>query len=140
MNILHPDRSVCVVGFYPCPETTSNNRGLTESHYRALYLTYGVSIRLVETPEEIKFSTKITYVAVEQENKSSIPMREFVHPDKAAYVVGNSTYQFPSFWCDVSYRVHIDVPHMAKPLYGDQAAVIILNDRYMKNESKLQQL
>lgn len=86
------------------------------------------------------FSTKISYVAVEQENKHTVPMSEFVHPEKAAYVVGNNDYQFPSFWCDASHRVHIDVPHMKEPLYGDQAAVIILNDRYMKNESKLQQL
>ena len=138
MNLFTNNRAVCVIGFYPYPETTSWNRPLTEGRFRALHFTYGVNIRLIKSPDEIMFSTEITYVAVEQKNKYSIPLSEFIHSDRAAYIVGNSTYQFPSFWCDVNSRVHIDVPHMKAPLYGDQAAVIILNDRYYKDESRLQ--
>jgi hypothetical protein len=127
------DHKVHVVGFWPCPETTLHTKQLIRQHYAALHWTYDVSIRILNDPEDIHFLPNITYIAVEQESKTSIPIADFVHPDKAVYVVGSSKYQHPSFWMNADHRVHIDVPHMNHPLYGDQAMAIILHDRYLKN-------
>ena len=124
---------VYVIGFYPCPETVSANKPLTRWHFEALHYTYGVTVQLLDDPGQILPFNKTPIVAVEQKNSSTIPIESFAHPEQAVYVVGNNSYSHPSFWFDAEYRVHIDVPAMDHPLYGDQAASIILHDRYMKN-------
>lgn len=125
-------KDVFVLGFYPCPESTLHNKQLTNYHYRALRSTYGVTVGILHDPSRIHFLKGISYIAVEQKTDTSISLKDFVHPERAVYVVGNSQYQHPSFWMEEDYRVHIDVPHMDEPLYGDQAAAIVLQDRSNK--------
>jgi len=130
------NKGVYAAGFYPCPETDAfGNKSLnwTDTRFRALHFVYDITVQVLHEPEDLIALKTPVFVAIEQQNEHTEPLSDFVHPEKVLYIVGSSRYEYPSFWFDTPLRVHIDVPHMKYPFYGDQALAIALNDRYLKN-------
>ncbi|MGI9251039.1 MAG: hypothetical protein ACR2PR_07550 [Pseudohongiellaceae bacterium] len=121
-----------VIGFYPNPETNAYNIQLFEWHYRALHFTYRVNVQMVSAPAQITDLFGGAIVAIE-EDPDAVPIEDFEHPDQAVYIAGNSLYQFPSQFTRCTHVVQIPVPDPEHPLYGSQAAAIVLNDRRMKH-------
>lgn len=123
------------MGMYPTPETTPENRKHMDQTFRALACTYSASMEVIDDPKQ-QMPIHVTRVAVE-ESADSIDLQDFIHPTRCAYYVGNSDYPSPSEWCKADYIIRISVPVAEHPLYGQQALAIVLNDRYIKNGSKL---
>jgi hypothetical protein len=126
---------IYLIAFYPSPETNGQNRYIIDCTYRALKDTYRCNIMVISDPKEAnELMTFIPIIAIEEENKNTQALANFEHPEKAAYLVGNSQYRWPSYWFNnVVAKVHIPTPVHDAPLYGFQAASIVLNDRYIKN-------
>lgn len=122
-----------VVGFWPSPETTKKTKNAYLQHYKALHWTYDVEVQVVSRPEEVFLFPNYNVISVEEHHEDS-DIVDFVHPEKALYIVGSSTYPRATevFKCDG--KVSIKVPKPDHPLYGSQAMAIILQDRYNKHE------
>lgn len=129
------NKGLYLVAFYPFPETDYRTRSAFEVCYAALMDAYQCDIMIINDPKEANaLMNFVPIVAIEEENKNTQPLAEFEHPEKVAYLVGNTTYRWPSYWFDdVVAHVHIPTPTFDAPLYGFQAASIVLHDRYMKN-------
>ncbi len=126
------DKTIYIVGMYPSPET-GDNREPWEYNYRALAFAYNCNVQLIREPNEAMNLQSLVSVAIEQKNENSIPLPEFVHPERAVYYAGNSKYPTPSYWANTDMAVHIDTPGgLEHSLYGHQAAAIVLHDRMIK--------
>ena len=121
-----------LIGFYPYPETNPANAKVFEQHYLSLHFTYQVNVQVVRDPAEIFPGFEGAIVSI-QEGDHSHELEDFVHPEQCIYVAGNSMYQYPADFMHTDYQVRIQVPAPDHPLYGDQAAAIVLNDRRLKN-------
>jgi hypothetical protein len=97
-------------------------------------------------PKEFLPIAGYSYVAIEEKTAFTTHIKDFVHPKKAVYIVGNSKYRWPSGHIDVQYKVHL--PNAGPtptpegvwrhhPLYGFQAASIVLNDRIIKHGTNI---
>lgn len=122
-----------MVGFYPFPETTPVNKKAYEMPYRALFDSYICCVQMIDKPEELAF-TRSPIVVIEERtnNPAQVNLVDFQHPERCTYIVGNSIYRWPSAKFDSIARVYIDTPAFDRPLYGSQAAAIVLQDRYQK--------
>lgn len=136
MISFHHKSGVYLVAFYPSPETTPENKQDMHLAYSVVSSTYNCNYQLITEPEEALDLHCYPYVAIEEKNQYTTPLNDFIHPEKAVYVVGNSKYRWPSGWIDVDHKVHIPVPNN-EPLYGHQAATIVLHERYMKHGTSL---
>ena len=98
--------------------------------------TYGVSLQLVDTVEEVMLGGNHPIVVIEEERQGfeSTELRHFTHPKDAMYIVGSSQYRWPSEHFPADFRVHIKTPKPDHPLYGDQVLAMVLNDKESKNE------
>ncbi len=134
LHYLIKDKSVYLIALWPYPETNPGTIAVWEFNYRALFSTYKLNLQIVSEPDLTMDLHTIPSVAIEQKTKNTIPIQDFVHPEKAVYYVGNSKYSHPSHWAKTDFSVHIEAPSMYEhPLYGHQAAAIVLHDRYLKN-------
>lgn len=127
------DKSLYVVGLYPSPETDDTNRDFMWNTFLALSWTYNCNVILARDPKEVINLRALPQIGVEQKTAYTIPLQDFEHPETAVYYVGNSQHSHPSYWAETDRAVHIDVPALEHPLYGCQAAAIVLHDRYIKN-------
>lgn len=131
------DKSIYVVGLFPSPETTEENELFMWQTYLALSWTYTCNVIVAKSPIGLPNLHSLPYIAIEQKTANTIPLQSFEHPEKAVYYVGNSKWSHPSYWAKTDMAVHIDVPELEHPLYGCQAAAIVLNDRYIKNGTSI---
>ena len=129
------DKTIYVVGLYPSPETDETNMDFMWWTYLALSWTYGCNVVLAKSPQEVPNLHALPYIAVEQKTHQSTALKDFIHPPAAVYLVGNSKWSHPSYWAKADMAIHLDVPYVEHPLYGCQAAAIVLNDRYIQNAS-----
>ena len=129
------DPHIFIVGFYPHPECDDPVRKQRfECHYWSLMHTYGVSLQLVDSVDEVMLGGDHPIVVVEEERDGveSVELIRFTHPKNAMYIVGNSEYRWPSDHFDADFRVHVKTPKPDHPLYGDQVLAIVLNDQENK--------
>lgn len=140
MRRIIKDKTIYLLGLY---ETIGTNKSFMSSTYLALSWTYNCNVLIVNDPKELPNLHSLPYVAIEEKTSTTTNVVDFVHPKKAVYLIGNPKYSHPSYWANADYSVHIDVPKSdynqygcestSHPLYGCQAAAIVLNDRYIKN-------
>jgi len=128
------DPRINVVAFWPYPETTPANKQAFALDYNALSVVYGVGVQMVDFPSEELFFNSSPLIAVEEwtNNPTAVALKDFEHPINATYIIGNSQYRWPSGHYDVAHKVYFRTPNLV-PLYGHQAAAIILQDRCEKN-------
>jgi hypothetical protein len=126
-----------MVGFYPYIRTNNpvHSKKSFELCYRALMDSYNCNLIMIEHPEEfLNLLSSLPYISIEEKSKDTEPLASFEHPEEAVYFFGNIKYGRPSYWFNnVVAKVHIPTPVHDAPLYGFQAASIVLNDRYIKN-------
>lgn len=128
------DKTIYLIALWPNPETNPRTIETWEYNYRALQATYRLNLQIISDPSLIMDLHTIPSVAIEQKAKGTVPLQDFVHPDKAVYYVGNSKFTHPSYWAMTDFAIHIEAPELYDhPLYGHQAAAIVLHDRYLKN-------
>jgi len=84
---------------------------------------------VVYNPEEVINLPDLPLIALEEPHHATTDLRSFSHPADAIYVVGNSRYPRPSDYFLAAHRVSIKAPGSGHPLYGDQVAAIVMNDR-----------
>lgn len=132
--------NVDIVGFYPNPETENDEvrRYSFACHYRALAISYKVNVQLIDEFEDMTLEeTDRPFISVEERREktkfgSNAELKDFTHPKDAIYLFGNSIYQYPSDHFKVSIIISIRTPKVS-PLYGDQAAAMVLYDRVNKS-------
>lgn len=125
-----------LMALWASPETTKENREIWEWQFRALRSTYGINLQIVYDPKDWMDLHTIPSCAIQQKSEGfeSVEIRDFIHPPRCVYYVGNSKYTHPAYNMKTDFIVHIEAPEMyAHPLYGHQAASIVLHDRYIKN-------
>lgn len=126
---------VLVVGFLPWPEVERipNHHYVFNIHYKALAATFRTAWAMVEAPEEIEFNDERPVICVEEDRDNNTQnILEFAHPFDAVYIVGNAKYEFPSDHIRHDYAVHIPTKDRREPMYGHQAAAIVLFHRQMQ--------
>ena len=126
--------TITIVGFYATPEDESEvQRQYTQRHFAAVGYAYGLAIQIVESPDQIILDRR-PIVCVEERRSATeiIDLGSFDHPQDAIYVFGNSDYRYPGDWLPCQSRVCIDTPMTNHPLYGNQAAAIVLYDRFTR--------
>jgi len=128
---------IYLIAFWPTPEADGDSRQAFEWAYRALLCTYNCNFQIIQHPSQALPLKSMPYISLEQKNPGTQSLRDFEHPKKAVYLVGNAKYSSPGAVLGCDYKVHIEVPNMEHPLYGDQAAAIAFNDRYMKNGTSI---
>lgn len=129
--------NITFVVFYPSPETLSDpgRKFAFACHYRALALTYKITIYMINTAEELQlFNDNRPFISIEEKrvNKGSILLQNFNHARDVIYLLGSSVYPHPSDLITTQNRIHIDVVDSKHPLYGDQCAAMIMYDRSVK--------
>lgn len=128
---------VYLVAMWPSPETTDDTLIFMEQTYLALSFSYNCSVQMIREPRQLMNLRTLPHVAIEQQNPGTTPIEEFIHPERAVYLVGNSKHPTPSYWADTDHAVHISTPGtpdyseraLSHPLYGCQAAAIALHER-----------
>lgn len=134
----HTTTGPYLIGFYPAPEVRNKDlRDFTDACFRSLCCTYDCNMQIVEHPSQVFDLRALPYISIEEKTPYTLPVQDFTHPKRGVYIVGNSIYSHPSGWCEPQYRVHIDVPYINHPLYGFQAAAIVLHDREVKLHAEL---
>lgn len=124
---------VNLIGFWPYPETTPENKELIAREFQVLCYSYNVAAQLINEPEEALFNSG-PIVCVEEWTNSpdQINLIDFEHPRECIYITGSSKYRWPSAKFNADYRIYFRTPNLS-PLYGSQSHAIVINDRYIKN-------
>jgi hypothetical protein len=123
-------KNVEIVGMFPTPETTEENKYIVEQRYRALAFTYGVAMQIVHSPSEIIVSKPIICIQEHNRDIDSIYYKDYKFTqEKYMLIVGNSNFRYPSDYFKDAEVLHIPTPCL-EPLYGDQALAIVLQHSY----------
>jgi hypothetical protein len=123
------DPRVFIIGFFPYPETTHLNEHTMQYHFRSLAVTYGLNVQVVHNPGGVMQLPDLPVICMEEPHAGTVDLQDFEHPKDAIYMVGNSKYQNLSKWFEADHLVSIKAPMHGQPLYGDQVAAIVMNDR-----------
>ena len=125
---------VQLIAFYPYPEKFHPENEV-QQRLKGIAATFMIDIQIVNHPEELISLPDIPIVSIEERrDNQSVDVRLFEHPRECVYIVGNSVYEYPSDYFNVTSKVSIALP-TGHPLYGDQAAAVILTDRTYKYAS-----
>ena len=121
-----------LIGFWPTPETSEHNWQVHEQHYRAVACTYNVEMQIVEKPSQIIVDDHRPWISIEEyrEGKPGVRYDQFVYPEKAIYLVGNSDWRHMSDIVEVDHIINVPTPGgYEHPLYGNQVATIVFQQR-----------
>jgi len=125
-----------IVGFWPIPETTDMNFTVMEQHYRALACTYGMDLQMVEKPSQIIITDHRPWISIEEyrEEKPGVRYDQFEYPEEAIYLVGNSAWRHMSDIFEIDHIINVPTPGgFAHPLYGNQVAAIVFQQRHLQH-------
>ena len=126
------DPRVMIVGFFPYPETSHLNEHTMRYHFRGLAVTYGCNVQVVHNVGSIMRLPDLPIICMEEPHAGTVDLMDFEHPRDAIYMVGNSRFENLSQWFEADHLVSIRAPMSGQPLYGDQVAAIVMNDRTYK--------
>jgi hypothetical protein len=114
---IHPLREFGIDDFYMCP--ISGISGHVKERV-------GLSEVFDENPD-------LTRVYIDE--SAEVKLSDFVHPENALYVIGKTSYSpfKTEFRVDIDKAVKIPSLRNMGGFWGDQALILILYDRFLKN-------
>lgn len=127
---------VLLIGFMPWPEVervSQDQHYVYNIHYKALAATFRTAWALVRDPEEIEFNDDRPVISIEEDRDNNTEnIHTFQHPFDAVYICGNAKYEYPSDHIKCDHAIHIPTKDRREPMYGHQAAAIVLFHRQMQ--------
>lgn len=116
---IHPLKEFGIENFYMCPVT-----GIDKSRV----------IEKASIEEVLAENPTLTRVYVDE--RATVNLADFQHPDNALYIMGKTTYSpyLTNFNPETDLAVKIPSVNNSGGFWGDQAVIMVLYDRFLKGK------